>query len=206
MRSPAVINVSAFWQLLTSSVAHHSESHGGRGGRGRGDREEAWPPSPADSSFQPHGFDRKDVRSSPWCTDKVFLPPHIRLFFFPVLFQEAGCRPSLYVLRWYYGKGKAVFDKQTLWLSYWLLTDVNNSLCLQKHWYSLQSCHIGEEDEGGEQEGEEPSFEVRQTEMVWGDQGKGTQGSQQRSSSPRNDHTRTHTGTPPPTPTLLPRP
>lgn len=33
---------------------------------------------------------------------------------------------------------------------------------------SHQSCHIGEEDEGGEQEGEEPSFEVRQTEMVWG--------------------------------------
>lgn len=41
---------------------------------------------------------------------------------------------------------------------------------------SLQSCHIGEEDEGGEQEGEEPSFEVRQTEMVWGDQGKGHRG------------------------------
>uniref|UniRef100_A0A3Q2Z7H8 Ryanodine receptor 1 n=1 Tax=Hippocampus comes TaxID=109280 RepID=A0A3Q2Z7H8_HIPCM len=28
-----------------------------------------------------------------------------------------------------------------------------------------KSCHIGEDDEGGEQEGEEPSFEVRQTEM-----------------------------------------
>lgn len=42
--------------------------------------------------------------------------------------------------------------------------------------FSLQSCHIGEEDEGGEQEGEEPSFEVRQTEMVWGDQGKGHRG------------------------------
>lgn len=41
---------------------------------------------------------------------------------------------------------------------------------------SLQSCHIGEEDEGGEEEGEEPAFEVRQTEMVWGDQGKGTRG------------------------------
>ncbi|CAG5999078.1 unnamed protein product [Menidia menidia] len=31
--------------------------------------------------------------------------------------------------------------------------------------FDSQSCHIGEEDEGGEQEGEEPSFEVRQTEM-----------------------------------------
>ena len=41
---------------------------------------------------------------------------------------------------------------------------------------SPQSCHIGEEDEGGEQEGEEPSFEVRQTEMVWGDQGMGDRG------------------------------
>lgn len=41
---------------------------------------------------------------------------------------------------------------------------------------SLQSCHIGEDDEGGDQEGEEPSFEVRQTEMVWGDQGRGDRG------------------------------
>ncbi|MEQ2174508.1 hypothetical protein GOODEAATRI_008688, partial [Goodea atripinnis] len=40
----------------------------------------------------------------------------------------------------------------------------------------LSSCHIGEEDEGGELEGEEPSFEVRQTEMVWGDQGRGDRG------------------------------
>ncbi|GAA6079867.1 uncharacterized, partial [Tachysurus ichikawai] len=36
------------------------------------------------------------------------------------------------------------------------------------------SCHIGEEARGGEEEeegGEEPSFEVRQNEMVWGVQG-----------------------------------
>lgn len=39
---------------------------------------------------------------------------------------------------------------------------------------SPQSCHMGEEDRGGEEEeeeeegGEEPSFEVRQNEMVWG--------------------------------------
>ena len=32
---------------------------------------------------------------------------------------------------------------------------------------------MGEEDEGGEEEGE-PAFEVRQTEMVWGGQGLGT--------------------------------
>lgn len=38
---------------------------------------------------------------------------------------------------------------------------------------SVQSCHIGEEDEGGEEGGEEPSFEVRQTEMVWGGLGLG---------------------------------
>lgn len=38
---------------------------------------------------------------------------------------------------------------------------------------SAQSCHIGEEDEGGEEGGEEPSFEVRQTEMVWGGLGLG---------------------------------
>lgn len=38
---------------------------------------------------------------------------------------------------------------------------------------SLQSCHIGEEDEGGEEGGEEPAFEVRQAEMVWGGLGLG---------------------------------
>ncbi len=38
---------------------------------------------------------------------------------------------------------------------------------------SAQSCHIGEEDEGGEEGGEEPSFEVQQTEMVWGGLGLG---------------------------------
>ncbi|KAG9351878.1 hypothetical protein JZ751_023129 [Albula glossodonta] len=41
-----------------------------------------------------------------------------------------------------------------------------------------KSCHIGEEDEGGEEEveggKEEMSFEVRQTEMVWGGRGLGT--------------------------------
>ncbi|XP_016120179.1 ryanodine receptor 1-like, partial [Sinocyclocheilus grahami] len=36
-----------------------------------------------------------------------------------------------------------------------------------------KSCHIGEEDEVGEEGGEEPSFEVRQTEMVWGGLGLG---------------------------------
>lgn len=40
------------------------ESHGGRGGRGRGDRDEAWPPSSADSSFQPHSPHRKDVKAA----------------------------------------------------------------------------------------------------------------------------------------------
>ncbi len=41
---------------------------------------------------------------------------------------------------------------------------------------SAQSCHIGEEDEGGEEGGEEPSFEVQQTEMVWGGPGAGAMG------------------------------
>lgn len=68
---------------------------------------------------------------------------------------------------------------------------------------SLQSCHLGEDDEGGEQDGEEPSFEVRQTEMVWGDQGKGWQGRQWRSSSPRHQYPHginTLAQTPQPTP------
>lgn len=42
-----------------------------------------------------------------------------------------------------------------------------------------QSCHIGEEDEGGEEvEGgeDEMSFEVRQTELVWGGRGLGNRG------------------------------
>ncbi|KAK5929890.1 hypothetical protein CgunFtcFv8_011083 [Champsocephalus gunnari] len=39
-----------------------------------------------------------------------------------------------------------------------------------------KSCHIGEEDEGGDQEGEEPAFEVQQTELVWGGPGEGRQG------------------------------
>lgn len=43
----------------------------------------------------------------------------------------------------------------------------------------MQSCHIGEEDEGGEQNGEEPAFEVRQTEMVWGEPGDGDTGGEE---------------------------
>ena len=39
--------------------------------------------------------------------------------------------------------------------------------------------------------------------MVWGDQGKGTQGRQRRSSSPRSDHTRASHSAHPPNPTLL---
>lgn len=42
----------------------------------------------------------------------------------------------------------------------------------------LQSCHLCDEDEGGEEveQGaeDEMSFEVRQTELVWGGQGQGT--------------------------------
>lgn len=37
-----------------------------------------------------------------------------------------------------------------------------------------QSCHLCEEDEGGEEVGDEAAFEVRQTEMVWGGLGLGT--------------------------------
>lgn len=43
----------------------------------------------------------------------------------------------------------------------------------------MQSCHIGEEDEGGEQNGEEPAFEVRQTEMVWAEPGDGDTGGEE---------------------------
>lgn len=74
------------------------------------------------------------------------------------------------------------------------------------HRYSvccLQSCHIGEEDEGGEQEGEEPSFEVRQTEMVWGDQGKGGRGvSGEAAPHALSDYTMTSHSAHPPHPTL----
>lgn len=67
-----------------------------------------------------------------------------------------------------------------------------------------QSCHIGEEDEGGEQEGEEPSFEVRQTEMVWGDQGRGDRGvSREATPHALSDHTVTsHSAHTPHHPTL----
>lgn len=54
-------------------ATNKSESHGGRGGRGRGDREEARPPSSAHSSFQPYSFDGKDVRPSPGCPDRFAL-------------------------------------------------------------------------------------------------------------------------------------
>lgn len=74
-----------------------------------------------------------------------------------------------------------------------------------------QSCHIGEEDEGGEQNGEEPSFEVRQTEMVWGEPGDGTRGELAKIAAaappPRREpHKDTTLGTPPrpsPPPTTL---
>lgn len=67
----------------------------------------------------------------------------------------------------------------------------------------FQSCHIGEEDEGGEQEGEEPSFEVRQTEMVWGDQGKGGRGvSGEAAPYALSDYTMTSHSAHPPHPTL----
>jgi len=74
-----------------------------------------------------------------------------------------------------------------MWLSPWLSV------------IFLQSCHIGEEDEGGEQEGEEPSFEVRQTEMVWGDQGRGDRGVSGEATPPAlSDHTMTsHSAHPP---------
>lgn len=66
-----------------------------------------------------------------------------------------------------------------------------------------QSCHIGEEDEGGDQEGEEPSFEVRQTEMVWGDQGRGHRGvGEDAAPRPPSDHTVTSHPAHPPHPTL----
>lgn len=88
------------------------------------------------------------------------------------------------------------FEKFVIWcdlvLSPWLAV------------VSLQSCHIGEEDEGGEQEGEEPSFEVRQTEMVWGDQGKGDRGlSGEATPHALSDHTMTSHSAHPPTPPTL---
>lgn len=62
---------------------------------------------------------------------------------------------------------------------------------------SLQSCHIGEEDEGGEQEGEEPSFEVRQTEMVWGTRGRDTGESAEKQLPMQWPHHDITPGTPP---------
>lgn len=48
----------------------------------------------------------------------------------------------------------------------------------------LQSCHIGEEEEGGEEMVEnaedEMSFEVRQSELVMGGQGLGTRNTEER--------------------------
>lgn len=121
--------------------------------------------------------------------------------------QETWRWPSLYVLCWYYGKGKTVSEQhlQTAWMlialhsrpvtyifhlsrgrtmkrengnckggkckyyvNVWLLNLLSS--------ISLQSCHMCEENEGGNQEGDEPSFEVRQTEMVWGGPGEGRRG------------------------------
>lgn len=81
-------------------------------------------------------------------------------------------------------------------LNYMLSCTQSLTLC------HLQSCHIGEEDEGGEQEGEEPSFEVRQTEMVWGTRGRDTGESAEKQLPTQWPHQDITLGTPP-TPTFL---
>lgn len=87
---------------------------------------------------------------------------------------------------------------------WWLLRHIILSDSLPP-FISVQSCHIGEEDEGGEQNGEEPSFEVRQTEMVWGGtrgwgHGAGGVGGDRSRPSPTHaaNHTRTWHSPPPP--------
>ena len=65
---------------------------------------------------------------------------------------------------------------------------------------SLQSCHIGEEDEGECEEGEEPAFEVRQTEMVWGEPGAGDGGAERPRPPPAvREHNQRTQDTPPST-------
>lgn len=59
-----VVLFTLYPEISVDSFIFILESHGGRGGRGGRDRDEAWPPSSADSTLQPHSSHRKDVRTS----------------------------------------------------------------------------------------------------------------------------------------------